>query len=58
METQKQTEYLTKKGVCHLLKISISTVDSLSRQGVLKRYAIGRRILFKRHQVESALMEV
>ncbi len=55
MSDLKNTEYLTKKEVSQLLKVSISTIDNYSKQGLLQPLSIGRRILFKKIDVENSL---
>jgi len=48
------TEYLTKKELMALLKISRTTVDGLMRQG-LPFFKLKRRVLFKREDVDTFL---
>lgn len=52
------SEYLTKKEVSQLLKVSISTIDNYSKQGYLQPLSIGRRILFKKSDVVNSLIEL
>jgi excisionase family DNA binding protein len=51
-------EYLTKKEVSELLKVSVGTVNNYTKRGYLKPLSIGRRILFKRSEVENALISL
>lgn len=55
-ETTK--EYLTRYQVKDLLNSSLPTVDRLTRDGVLKGYRFGRKVLFKSEEVNSSLEEI
>ena len=58
MEAIKNTQYLTKNEVAKLLKVSLGTVNNYSKKGYLQPYGIGRRVLFKKSEVENALIEL
>lgn len=51
-------EYLTKKQLKDLLKISYPTIDTWTKQGILKVYRIGTRKRYKKSEVEAALVLV
>jgi excisionase family DNA binding protein len=48
-------DYLSRKQVSEMLGISLPTLGDYVKTGKLKAYRIGRRVRFKRSEVESAL---
>ena len=52
---KEETEYLTRKEVKELLRISYPTLHELVNSGKLKAYRIGGRVLFIKSEVESSL---
>lgn len=52
-----ENEYLTRKETCQILRISLPTLGNYVKQGIIKKYRIGRRVLFKKVEIES-LFEV
>ena len=57
-QTNSNGEYLTRKQVCDLLKISLSTLHYYSKDGTLQSYRIGGRILYKGAEVQNAIQEI
>lgn len=59
IETQKKPaeseEYLSRKEAAQKLRISFPTLANLTREGVLKAYRIGTRVLYSASEVETAL---
>lgn len=55
---QREKEYLTRKEVSDLLKVSLVTVHTWTEKGILKKYAIGGRIRYKADEVHQALIEI
>lgn len=53
-----KTEFLTRKEVAALLRISIPTLHELIKTGKLKAYRIGGRVLFNKSEVEDSLEEI
>ena len=51
-------EYLSRKEVCELLKISMATLHYYTKDGILQGYRIGGRVLYKLAEVETAVEEV
>lgn len=51
-------EYLSRKEVCDLLQISKATLHYWTKDGTLKGYRIGSRVLYKTFEVEAALTEI
>ncbi|WP_050899193.1 helix-turn-helix domain-containing protein [Marinitoga piezophila] len=52
-----EDEFLTKKEVAKLLKVSEVTIYRWSKQGILKPIKIGKKVLFKRADIEKLLNE-
>jgi len=57
-QTSANSEYLTRKQVCDLLKISLSTLHYYTKDGTLRGYRIGGRILYKTVEVNNAVQEI
>jgi excisionase family DNA binding protein len=51
------TDYITRKEVARLFKVSVVTVHDWTKKGVLTAYKIGNKVFFKRGEVESALVQ-
>ena len=56
--SQTSSEYLSRKDVCELLKISMATLHYWTKDGILQGYRIGGRVLYKMVEVEAALHEI
>ena len=56
--TKTENEYLTRRDVCERLKISFATLHYYTKDGTLKGYRIGGRVLYKSVEVENAVHEV
>jgi excisionase family DNA binding protein len=52
---QEASEYITRKEVADILKITLPTLRDWTRLGWLKSYKIGTRVLYKRKEVEQAI---
>ena len=57
-QPKEPAEYLTRQEVAEMLKVDISTVHNWTIKGILKPYGIGRRVYYKRIEVESAIIEL
>jgi excisionase family DNA binding protein len=57
-QTQKQSEYISRKEVGKLLKVSLPTLHEYTKLGWLQSYKIGNRVLYKREEVEQSLNQV
>lgn len=57
-DSEAQIGYATRKEVAERLRISLPTLNNLTKQGVLKAYRINRRVLYKWEEVENALTKV
>lgn len=57
-EPKEPTEYLTRKEVSGLFKVDISTIHNWTVKGILRAYSIGRRVYYKRNEIELAIIEL
>jgi len=56
-QPKEPTQYVTRHYVAEeMLFCNISTVHNLTVKGVLKKYGIGGRVLYKRQEVEDAII--
>jgi len=51
-------EYLSRQQVADMLHIDLSSVHNWRKKGVLMAYQIGGRVLFKRSEIEAAIVEL
>lgn len=51
-------EYLTRNEVAQMLKVDLSTIHLWTKDGKLKRYGIGKRVYYKRSEIEKALIQI
>jgi excisionase family DNA binding protein len=54
----KQSDYISRKEVSKLLKVSLPTLHEYTKQGLLQSYKIGKRVLYKQTEVEQSLSQV
>jgi excisionase family DNA binding protein len=52
---ENQSGYYSRKEVAKLLKITLPTLHDWTKQGLLKSYKIGTRVLYKPLEVKDAL---
>ncbi len=57
-QPKEPEEYLTRDEVAKMLKVDISTIHNYGKSKKLIRHAIGNRILFKRSEVERAIIQL
>jgi excisionase family DNA binding protein len=53
-----EREYLSRAEVAKLLRVSLFTLNDWTKQGHLKAYRIGKRVLYDRAEVIASLQEV
>ncbi len=51
-------EYLTRKEVSEILKVSLVTLSDWNKKGILKPYRLGNLIRYKRKEIENALISI
>ncbi|MBT8269513.1 MAG: helix-turn-helix domain-containing protein, partial [Bacteroidia bacterium] len=49
-------DLLSRQEVARMLKIDLSTLHLWCKVGKLKKYGIGKRVYFKRSEIEEALV--
>ena len=57
-EPKTPTEYLSRQEVAQMLKVDISTVHNWTIRKILQSYGIGRRIYYKRVELEEAIIKL
>lgn len=48
-------EYLTREEVSKLIKLSPPTLNLYTQKGLIKAYKIGKRVLYKKSEIDDAL---
>lgn len=56
--TPANGEYITRRDICDRLKISFATLHTYTKDGTLKGYRIGGRILYKLVEVEQSIQAI
>lgn len=57
-QPKNQPEYLTRKEVAEILKVSLVTLSDWNKKGVLKPYRLGNLIRYKRAELDQALISI
>ena len=57
-QPKEPIELLTREETAEYLKISLSTLWHWSKKGILPSYGIGKRVYYKRSEVESSLIRI
>lgn len=57
-KSENQTGYLSRKEVAEKLKITLQTLHTWTKEGYLKAYRMGSRVLYKEAEVISMLEQV
>ncbi|WP_276388976.1 helix-turn-helix domain-containing protein [Eudoraea chungangensis] len=55
---KKSIDYLSRKEVASLLKISETSVYRWTKNGRLKSYGLGNRIYYKRHEIDECIIDL
>jgi excisionase family DNA binding protein len=58
LQPKKLPDYLTRKEVAAILKVSLVTLSDWNKKGVLKPYRLGNLIRYKSSELESALISI
>jgi hypothetical protein len=56
LQPKEPTVYLKRQGVAKLLSVDLSTVHNMTVKGILQKYQISGRVLYKRDEVENAIV--
>jgi excisionase family DNA binding protein len=51
-------QYATRDEVAERLRISLPTLNTLSKSGIIKSYRIGRRVLYNWEEIENVIQEI
>lgn len=57
-EESKNDPFLSRKETASRLRISLVTLNSWTKTGLIKSHVIGGRVLYKESDIEEALTEV
>ena len=52
------TKYLTRHQVAEMLSVDISTVHNMTVKGILTKYQISGRILYKLEEIEASIIKL
>lgn len=52
-----EESYLTRQQVAKQLHLSLTTLDTYTKEGLLTSYKIGHRVLYKKSDLDSSLLE-
>ena len=58
LQPQQQTKYLTRLEVCELLNVSLVTLHTWNKNGKLKAFGIGGRVLYRPEDIENAIIKL
>lgn len=58
LQPKEPTKFITRQEVADMLSVDISTVHNLTTKGILQKYQIGGRVLYKRQEVENAVTKI
>ncbi len=58
LQPKEPNLYLTRKDVADMLSVDVSTIHNMTVRGTLQKYQIGGRVLYKRNQVEDAIVKM
>ena len=58
LQPKQPTVYLTRHEVAKMLSVDISTVHNMSVRGILQKYQISGRVLYRRDEVETAIVKL
>jgi hypothetical protein len=58
-QPKEPEEYITRQYVAdEMLHCDLSTIHNLSKKGILQKYQCGGRVLYKRSEVEYAIVKL
>lgn len=58
LKPNEPEEYLTRKELSQILKVTLPTIHDWSKKGILKPYRIGKLIRFKKSDLENTLIQI
>ncbi|WP_026935165.1 helix-turn-helix domain-containing protein [Christiangramia echinicola] len=57
-QPKEPEEFLTRAEVAKMLKVDISTVHNWTKAGKLQRFGLGKRVYYKRSEIEKAIIQL
>ena len=51
---EPKVEFLTRKEVCKILKISLPTLGEYTKNEILRGYRFGNHVRYKRHEIDES----
>jgi excisionase family DNA binding protein len=57
-KVQSHNKYITRDELCHILRISKPTSHNLVKNGIIRAYKIGGKLLFRNDEIENSLQEI
>lgn len=57
-QPQIPSEYVTRKELSKILKVSVITLADWEKKGIIKSYRIGNLVRYKRAELDHALVEL
>jgi excisionase family DNA binding protein len=54
---KNRSNLISRKQVANLLQVSLPTLNQWTKSGLLNSYRIGKRVLYKREEVEQSLTQ-
>jgi len=58
LNEEKSNDFVTRSEVAKKLRISLPTLNTLTKNNVLKSYRIGRRVLYKMEEIDQNFEKV
>jgi len=58
LQPKEPTVYLTRQEVSKFLSVDLSTVHNMTVKGILQKYQISGRVLYKRAEVENSIVKI
>jgi excisionase family DNA binding protein len=58
LQLTEPSVYLTRQEVAKFLSVDLSTIHNMAVKGILQKYQISGRVLFKREEVENAIVKI
>lgn len=55
---QSKEQYLTRKETAQTLRVSLPTLNELTKKGKLTGYRLNGRVLYKSSEVDSSLVQI
>ncbi|MCB7482467.1 helix-turn-helix domain-containing protein [Christiangramia sediminis] len=57
-QPKEPEEFLTRAEVAKMLKVDISSVHNWTKAGKLQKHGLGKRVYYKRSEIEKAIIQL